>query len=326
MIKKLLSIAAMAAMVLTAGAETLDLPLNEDSSLGSGWGSSYDGATQTITYESAWSGRGWWVSPADYSAYDEVVIEFEPVEFLVQTVIEYNGPDGKVSDAPTPGAAGATKIVAPLNNDYKSNVMQIYLQSSSEGTVKLKAAYLQNAAKVDTDKDRVLWEGDKEIDWWDNAIKVTPAEFKSAKISAGEALTVYYTAGAGAGIKIQYLLADWSQAIVPGFSKIEGFNEEYGTVGLPEGTGTLSFVLSEEDVTGMTDAAANQAVMFVGQAVTLTKITVGPAKTDALQSVALDLNAPVEYYNLQGVKVANPANGGIYIVRQGAKTSKVLVK
>ncbi len=36
-------------------------------------------------------------------------------------------------------------------------------------------------------------------------------------------------------------------------------------------------------------------------------------------------NAPVEYFNLQGVKVANPENG-LYIVRQGCKVSKVIIK
>ena len=36
-------------------------------------------------------------------------------------------------------------------------------------------------------------------------------------------------------------------------------------------------------------------------------------------------NAPVEYFNLQGVKVANPENG-LYIVRQGSKVSKVIIK
>ncbi|HAW06954.1 MAG TPA: DUF5116 domain-containing protein, partial [Rikenellaceae bacterium] len=35
-------------------------------------------------------------------------------------------------------------------------------------------------------------------------------------------------------------------------------------------------------------------------------------------------NAPVEYFNLQGVKVSNPENG-IFIRRQGGKTSKVLM-
>ena len=38
-----------------------------------------------------------------------------------------------------------------------------------------------------------------------------------------------------------------------------------------------------------------------------------------------DENAPVEYYNLQGVRVANPESG-LYIKRQGNKATKVLVK
>lgn len=41
--------------------------------------------------------------------------------------------------------------------------------------------------------------------------------------------------------------------------------------------------------------------------------------------IADDANAPVEYFNLQGVRVANPENG-LYIRRQGNKAQKVLVK
>lgn len=36
-------------------------------------------------------------------------------------------------------------------------------------------------------------------------------------------------------------------------------------------------------------------------------------------------NAPAEYFNLNGVRVANPENG-MYIMRQGGKVSKVIVK
>ena len=43
-----------------------------------------------------------------------------------------------------------------------------------------------------------------------------------------------------------------------------------------------------------------------------------------VKDVAVDANAPVEYYNLQGVRVAEPTNG-IYIRRQGNTASKVLV-
>lgn len=45
----------------------------------------------------------------------------------------------------------------------------------------------------------------------------------------------------------------------------------------------------------------------------------------AINEVSVDKKAPVEYYNLQGVRVANPENG-LYIRRQGNKSSKVLFK
>ena len=47
--------------------------------------------------------------------------------------------------------------------------------------------------------------------------------------------------------------------------------------------------------------------------------------TNGIESVAMDGNAPVEYFNLQGVRVAQPENG-IYLMRQGTKVVKVLVK
>lgn len=49
------------------------------------------------------------------------------------------------------------------------------------------------------------------------------------------------------------------------------------------------------------------------------------AKSDGISDITVDENAPVEYYNLQGVRVANPENG-LYIRRQGNKAVKVLVK
>lgn len=50
-----------------------------------------------------------------------------------------------------------------------------------------------------------------------------------------------------------------------------------------------------------------------------------PSGVENIEAV-VDENAPVEYFNLQGVRVANPAEGGIYIRRQGNKVSKILVK
>ena len=47
-------------------------------------------------------------------------------------------------------------------------------------------------------------------------------------------------------------------------------------------------------------------------------------ETTGVEGVAVDANAPVEYYNLQGVKVATPENG-LFIKKQGAKVSKVVL-
>ena len=46
----------------------------------------------------------------------------------------------------------------------------------------------------------------------------------------------------------------------------------------------------------------------------------------AIENVTVDFdeNAPVEYFNLQGVRVENPANG-LYIQRQGNKVAKVIL-
>lgn len=71
-------------------------------------------------------------------------------------------------------------------------------------------------------------------------------------------------------------------------------------VNLPAGTWTFSFNAKELTLS-------------------VTEGTVG------IDSVVAEENAPAVYYNLQGVKVANPENG-VYVVRQGNKVSKVLVK
>ena len=46
----------------------------------------------------------------------------------------------------------------------------------------------------------------------------------------------------------------------------------------------------------------------------------------AIETVeAADADAPVEFFNLQGVRVANPENG-LFIRRQGNKVEKVVIR
>lgn len=56
-----------------------------------------------------------------------------------------------------------------------------------------------------------------------------------------------------------------------------------------------------------------------------TKDIIGLSGIEDVITDTTDNSAPVEYFNLQGVRVANPA-GGIFIRRQGDKVTKVLIK
>lgn len=49
--------------------------------------------------------------------------------------------------------------------------------------------------------------------------------------------------------------------------------------------------------------------------------------TSGINDINADLNAPVEYFNIQGMRVdADNMTPGIYVKRQGNKVSKILVK
>lgn len=55
------------------------------------------------------------------------------------------------------------------------------------------------------------------------------------------------------------------------------------------------------------------------------KVYSAAAQGSAVAEVEVAEDAPVEYYNLQGVRVANPENG-LFIVKQGNKVSKKIFK
>lgn len=57
----------------------------------------------------------------------------------------------------------------------------------------------------------------------------------------------------------------------------------------------------------------------------LDNIKIQTVKGAAVAEIEADENAPVEYYNVNGVKVANP-DKGVYIVKQGNKITKQILK
>lgn len=61
------------------------------------------------------------------------------------------------------------------------------------------------------------------------------------------------------------------------------------------------------------------------EAITVFDYYIGIGAESGIKDIeGVDENAPAEYYNLQGVKVANPTPGQLYIVKQGSKVSKVI--
>ena len=168
----------------------------------------------------------------------------------------------------------------------------------------------------------------------------TNVEFKSPAGATYENRSQLWNVGEG----VQVRMYNGSQVIITGaesltIEKIEfiGAADEANLSGI-SAVGNLG-VYSVEGNTGVwTRGGVNALAETAGErevvtfnvatdsSVKLKSISVTTAGIPTgVEDVTVDENAPVEYYNLQGVRVANPENG-IYIRRQGSKVSKVLVK
>lgn len=96
------------------------------------------------------------------------------------------------------------------------------------------------------------------------------------------------------------------------------FTTDKGTV---EGTG----VGAANPIT-WTGSTTDALVLTAAKQIRFSYIEVTTTGFSGVEDVVVsDENAPVEYYNLQGIRVSNP-EGGVYIRRQGNTVTKVLVK
>lgn len=318
---------AVAAMAFSANAERLDLPLGEDSSLGSGWDSSYDAATKTITFDGAWTGRGWWLSDVDYSAYDEVTVETEPTPFAIKLVIEYK--DDAVASSDKMGAKGDTSITLALNPEGKDHVKQIYIQSTEAGQIVLKDAYVSSAAVFDPTANVVLFEGSAPITAWswdpDKSYTIPLDKLKDNQVVEGNGLACTFTATAE-GASSQYTLvhSDWTSEPFAPATTIEGYSAEWNTVAVT-GTQTQTMVFDAAAIEAIY-SPANMKVLITGDGLTLDKVEiVRDPKSGSVSSIGTS-DAPVEYYNMQGVRIAEPKQGEFVICRQGNKAVKMIAK
>lgn len=101
---------------------------------------------------------------------------------------------------------------------------------------------------------------------------------------------------------------------------VTGFGQRYEVdlsgIQTPSSDGWFDMRITVKSVQGSVQTQTISPAFFVSD-------INGVHSTDADD---VDANAPVEYYNLQGIRISAPAKGALTIVRQGSKVSKILVK
>ena len=122
--------------------------------------------------------------------------------------------------------------------------------------------------------------------------------------------------------------------IVITFFKVEGGNLALDDVTLTLGGTTQAPVITDQPVGNVTShniTAPQGKYLYTVQALNadgakslvsdIASVGVG---TQGCADIEVDPNAPVEYYNLQGIRVAEPTAPGIYIRRQGSTATKII--
>ena len=147
--KKLFSFALAAFAAVSMNAAQLDLGIGELTDAGWG-GCTYNAATHTLTFPSAWGcGMGWWLE-ADFSAYDRVVVEFESAPAQIALNVNYTTPDGNGQQyVQQLVGAGSKSAEIQLDPARKNSVEKVYLQAGAPCSLVLKAAYAISGQAVD---------------------------------------------------------------------------------------------------------------------------------------------------------------------------------
>ena len=136
----------------------------------------------------------------------------------------------------------------------------------------------------------------------------------------------------GETVTISDIPAGIHQLVVT-FFKVEGGNLALDDVTLTLGGTTEAPIITDQSVGNVTshNITAPQgkysysvvAVNAEGAKSLVSDIASVETGTGSCIDIQVDPTAPVEYYNLQGIRVASPAPGQIYIRRQGATATKI---
>lgn len=319
MIKNLLSFAAVAALAVSSAnaAEPINLTMQP------GWGAAGGLEGVSLTCNSQWG---------QYHLYNEVI----PLAEYKGCLIEYATESAdswqlKIEDSSEHYAdlkADETSLEV-LFSDYAEDVKYVDIQGKvSDATIVINAFYLIKAddTKVAVASGSAFWGITVGAYATPCAFTFTEGYGCAELLADGKSISLAVGTKEVYTIKIELSEGSPTELLIEADDEKEGFAWSYPNcaVGEKEVSIVLDGTKIEKDCAKVYVKAAAKSETPVKFA-SATLVVEEAGSTVGIDNVAIDENAPVEYYNLQGVKVANPANG-IYVVRQGNKVSKVLVK
>lgn len=318
---------------------------------GGGWQSSFDAATMTITYEGAWAGCGQWFGNdpgTDWSEWDQLVIEIEPVDFMTQIVVQYA--PGEDADNETKQLSNGTAAI-DLNADKKDNVFQYYLQSSEVGEIVLKKVYLAKKSEAgDDNKGEVVYLFNTDFEdgetngffSWNVPVEVNNGVLEITNDSEKNSWEAQFAFDFAEPLTpgTEYTLKMKAKGSVATSANVDAaFQFPDGDAGYPVcgSFGQINLTTEWKEISLTTTCEvkenwkATRLIFSLGKyvgTISIDEISLSYPKSGAVSTIEVDnSDAPVEFYNLQGVKVNidNAANG-IYIRRQGSEVKKVLIR
>lgn len=184
-------------------------------------------------------------------------------------------------------------------------------------TLLLSAALFALAAGANAE---VTWEGDVDLAGWGGLAEVPASAFANAKEGTVVRIKLgNITATEESPVQVQLALKtveDFAWTQIVDCADVVGVDYYDYTV--------TDAVVGDTDETDLEMLKAN-GLNIKGQNAHVVKISLLGNGAGAVENVeAVDFNAPVEYYTLDGRRV-NSADKGLYIVRQGKKVAKVIL-
>ena len=338
--KKIFTFIAAMLLVSTGANAKYQLDLEN---LTNGWGSTYDAATKTISYEEqAWGGRGWGFEALDFAGaeVDGFLVILKSATVKPKLVVEYTDgtqdADGNYTklDASTAKEFGTSdRLLWVPFDESKEKLLQVYIQNTSweasvgesggnpAGEIVLVDAFLATLEEYEELKaaaeaaNVAAWEGTNDFghDWASDLAVVVSAE-------------KFAGAGAGTVVEFEYTLGDYANewgtysqlklcVNTEGWPAITSNKSDTNEWDCATATGTsYKVILNAEDAVQL----AASGLVITGYNLTVTKVIVNNA--DAVNGIvapSIAVETAGAIYNLRGQKV--DANYKGLVIKDGKK-------